>query len=135
MSRTITVAALSAVLILTCGAAERSPLEAAFSGTIVSTYPDGRTAELWLFRNGSFSARGRRGDPSSGLWQTKDNKLCLKQSRPFPSPFTYCTPIPNGSLSAGWSAKAVTGEPIQVALVKGRDGKRGETRSSGPPNS
>mgnify|MGYP001551547243 CR=1 FL=1 len=88
-------------------------------GTIVSTYPDGRTAELYLQRDGSYQARGRRGDPSSGHWKVKDDQLCLSQSRPLPVPFSYCTPIPSTGLHASWSAKAVTGEPIRVRLVKG----------------
>jgi hypothetical protein len=42
--------------------AETSPLELAFSNTIVSTYPDGRKAKLWLNRDGSY----RRRDAAAG---------------------------------------------------------------------
>jgi hypothetical protein len=101
-------------------AAEASPLQAAFGSTIVSTYPDGRTAELWLEPGGAYTARGRRGDGSSGHWKASDGRLCLSQSRPFPAPFAYCTPIPSGGLHSVWSAKAVTGEAIRVKVVKGR---------------
>jgi len=118
-------------LIVLCGAAP-SPIEAAFGGTIVSTYPDGRTAELYLQPDGKYSARGRRGDPSSGHWKAKDDQLCLSQSSPLPVPFDYCTPIPAGGLHAAWSAKAVTGEPIRVRLVKGHyTGKARLAASSG----
>ena len=77
MSRILAALAVSAGLILICAGAERAPLEAAFGGAIISTYPDGRTAELWLQRDGAYSARGRRGDPSSGHWQIKGDQLCL----------------------------------------------------------
>jgi hypothetical protein len=100
------------------GAADSAPLQAAFGSTIVSTYPDGRTAELWLKPDGSYEARGRRGDGSSGHWKADDGKLCLNQSSPLPFG-SYCTPIPSQGLHGSWSAKAVTGEAIKVRLVKG----------------
>ena len=105
-------------LILLCGAAA-SPVEGAFSGTIVSTYPDGRTAELYLHKDGAYTAMGRRGDPSNGHWKFGDGKLCLTQSRPLPVPFAFCTAIPAEGLQAGWTSKAITGEAIRVKLVKG----------------
>lgn len=110
-------------------AADRSPLEAAFGSTLVSTYPDGRKAELWLERNGDYSARGRRGDPSRGHWRISGGKLCLRQSSPFPAPFAYCTPIPPKEMHTAWKAKAVTGEAISVRLVRGR-GPGGKTASA-----
>lgn len=91
-------------------------LQPAFGNTIVSTYPDGRKAELWLQPNGSYTAKGRRGDPSSGHWKIKGQKICLSQSRPFAAPFAYCTALPSGTV---WSARAVTGEAIRVQIVKG----------------
>jgi hypothetical protein len=94
-----------------------SPISSAFGNTIVSTYPDGRTAELWLQPSGGYSAKGRRGDPSSGRWRIKGQRICLTQSHPFPAPFSYCTGIPRAGT---WSAKAVTGELIHVRIVPGR---------------
>ena len=91
----------------------------AFGNTIVSTYPDGRKARLWLQPGGYYTAMGRRGDRSAGRWRLKGDKLCLKQSRPIPVWFSYCTAIPSGKT---WTAKAVTGEPIVVRLVKGKSG-------------
>jgi len=96
-------------------------LNAAFHGTIVSTYPDGRTAKLWLAEDGGYTAQGRRGDRSSGRWTLKGDKLCLHQSGPLPSPFDYCTPVPAKGMTHAWDAKAVTGERIRVRLIRGRD--------------
>ena len=113
---------LAATLTATTVAAKAtSPaVDAAFGNTIVSTYPDGRVAQLWLKEDGSYSAEGRRHDPSSGHWSVKGAKLCLKQSRPMSVPFRFCTPIPDGGMEHAWSAKAVTGEDIRVQIVKGR---------------
>jgi hypothetical protein len=98
-------------------------LEMAFGSTIVSTYPDGRQAELWLKRDGTYQAEGRRHDRTSGTWQLKSDrgglKLCLKQRRPFPAPFSYCPNVPEGGLDRPWTSKAFTGERISVRLVPG----------------
>jgi hypothetical protein len=97
--------------------APASPVATAFGNTVVSTYPDGRTAELWLRPGGSYTAKGRRGDASSGHWKIKGQRICLTQARPFPAPFSYCTALPQ---SGTWSARAVTGERIRVRIVPGR---------------
>ena len=94
-------------------------LEQAFGSTIVSTYPDGRQGELWLKRDGSYAAEGRRHDRSSGTWQVKGDKLCLKQHTPFPAPFSYCTGVPEGGIDKPWNGKAYTGEQIRIKLMKG----------------
>ena len=115
------LAGLAAVSLLSSPALAKGPsLEPAFSNTIVSTYPDGRKAKLWLNRDGSYRAQGRRGKPSSGKWSLKGQQICLKQSRPIPGPFSYCTAVKSGGVGTQWSGKAVTGEPIQIQLVAGR---------------
>lgn len=115
------------------GGAAPSPVAQAFGGTIVSTYPDGRTAELWLKPDGGYSAKGRRGDGSSGHWKINGEKLCLTQSSPLPIPFSFCTGLPAGGLHQAWSSKAVSGEPIRVKLVKGRfEGKTGPAPRAAP---
>jgi hypothetical protein len=120
------IAALVMMSLLPASAmAASSPIESAFGNTIVSTYPDGRTAELWLQPDGGYSAKGRRGDGSSGRWDLKSNNLCLRQSRPLPVLFSFCTTVPQVKFGASWSAKAVTGEPISVRLVKGRRSSAG----------
>ena len=114
-----TVAAAAALF--TFSAAQAAPPVAmAFGNTILSTYPDGRTGELWLHPDGSYDAEGRKGDHSSGHWKTKGEKLCLKQSKPMSSLFSFCTAIPDHGLRDGFDSKAVTGEAIRVTLVHGR---------------
>jgi hypothetical protein len=99
-------------------------LEPAFHNTILSTYPDGRQARLWLDADGGYRAEGRRGDPSSGHWKVKGDKLCLKQSHPLPTPFSYCTHIHAGGVGTSWTGKAVTGEAIRITLIAGRSSVR-----------
>lgn len=96
------------------------PMQAAYANTVVSTYPDGRTARLWLEPDHTYTGQGRRGGRSSGVWEVRGSDLCLRQRRPIPSPIRYCTPVVSGGVGTRWSAKAVTGEPITVELVAGR---------------
>lgn len=111
---------LPAVVVMLAAAGPSSMIQKAFGGTIVSTYPDHRQAKLWLDPSGSYQAMGRRGDRSRGTWRIKGDRLCLQQRHPVAPPFfRYCTAIP---AQERWTAKAVTGEPIQVRLVSGRRG-------------
>lgn len=105
-------------------AAER--LRPALGNTIVSTHPDGRKARLWLTPGGRYSAEGRAGQRSGGVWTIKGEKLCLKQRRPISMPFTYCKPIPSVALDRPWRDKAVTGEMVTNNVVPGGDPR--ETR-------
>jgi hypothetical protein len=139
LHNTLPVAALLAAIAV-CGAAradesdpaggDKNPagdkaqiMEKAFGSTIVSTYPDGRQGELWLNKDGTYTAAGRRQDRSSGAWQVKGDKLCMKQKTPFPTPFSYCTAIPSSGIDTSWSGKAFTGEPLSIKLVKGMHGR------------
>jgi hypothetical protein len=87
----------------------------AFGNTIVSTYPDGRKGYLWLKSDGTFTTMGRHKTHSTGKWRIKGDQVCLKRIHP-PAPFSYCTSAPQGD---HWPAKSVTGQKLQVSLVKG----------------
>lgn len=111
----------AAVALATASPADAlSGLEAAFANTVVSTYPDGRRARLWLKRDGAYTASGRRGKLSSGTWKLNSGKVCLRQRRPVPAPLVYCSAYKAGGVGTRWSGRAVTGEPIRIELVAGR---------------
>ena len=110
---------------------DSSIVEKAFGSTIVSTYPDGRQGELWLQRDGSYTGAGRRKDPSNGKWSVKGGKLCLKQQRPIPAPFSFCTPLPSSGIDKPWTGKAPTGEAITIRLVHGMRGRDGGSKKAG----
>ena len=96
-----------------------SPVAAAFGNTILSTYPDGRTAEIWLNPDGSYTGEGRRHDPSNGHWTARSGRLCFKQSRPFVFGATRCFPLPAGGFDKPWAGKAPTGETTRIQLRPG----------------
>ena len=111
-----------ALLLVLAQAAPSTPalLDAAFRNTIVSTYPDGRTARLWLEPGGAYRGQGRRGGTTSGRWVVDGANICMTQRRPIPLPVRYCTPVVRGEVGSHWTAKAVTGETITVQIVAGR---------------
>ncbi len=127
MNRIVAVTALASAAALAAYAAQAAGkpapgMDVAFHNTIVSTYPDGRTAELWLNSDGSYKAMGRRKDRSDGHWTLKGGKVCLRQSHPMAVPFTFCATIHSGGVGTSWTGKAVTGEKVQIKVVAGRAG-------------
>ena len=122
--RSLAVAALSLALAVPAAASAADPprgVSAAFGNTVKALYPDGRYQWLWFSADGTWKAFGRRGKWSSGKWSQKDGqKVCLKQSRPFPAPFSFCTTFPaDGGVGAVWTSKSLEGDPIKVTLVRG----------------
>jgi len=102
-------------LFLLTAAGSSPSLEKAFTGTIVSTYPDGRTAHLWMDPSGTYISEGRRHKRYHGKWSVKGDQVCFRRSLGH-----YCTKIPTDT---AFTTKAVTGETIQVRLVPGRKGE------------
>lgn len=88
----------------------RAKLQPAFDGTLVSVYDDGRKGHLNLAADGTYKYRGRRNDPSDGVWRLKGANICLYQKHPIPFGH-YCTPIPHGET---WRTKAAGGEMVTI---------------------
>lgn len=101
-------------------APESHGVTVAFGNTVKAQYADGKFQRLWFKADGSWEAVGRKGKWSAGKWSMKDQKVCLKQSRPFPAPFRYCTTFPaTGGLGVVWTSRDWEGEPIKLTVVKG----------------
>ena len=103
-------------------AEEQTRIDPVFGNTVVSTYANGDKAKLWIERDGTYSGEGRKGNVSTGHWTLKADKICMRQSTPIPVPFSFCTPLPDVPAGVSWTAKAVTGDTIQVKVVKGNGG-------------
>jgi hypothetical protein len=113
----------AAVLALTASTAASAAgggevaLRPAFNAVIVSTHPDGRQAKLWINRDHTYRAQGRKGQRSAGVWKVKGARLCLTQKRPAPIFISYCKAIPAIRPGRAWSDRAVTGETVSNRLV------------------
>ena len=122
-ARVMLVSAASLFALLAASPTTANGVEPAFGNTVLSTYPDGRTAKLWIEPGGTYAGEGRRGGRSSGRWVVKGDQLCLRQSRPIPIPMTVCRAVPKGGVGMSWPSKAVTGEPVVMTLVRGQAGR------------
>jgi len=112
--------ALAADKAASTGKAASGGFATAFGNTVKATYPDGRAQRYWFKPDGTWSAIGRRGKPSSGKWTQKGESVCLKQTKPFSSPFRYCTDFSAAKgLGDSWPAKDAGGGKITLSLVKG----------------
>ena len=120
--RSILPLTFASLLALSAGAARadtQATVSKAFGNTIVLTYPDGRKGYTYLQADGSYTGEGRRKDPSAGHWRVKGEKLCFKQSKPLPVPFSYCFAVPAEGVEKGFTIKAPTGEMAKVTFAHG----------------
>jgi hypothetical protein len=102
------------------GAAPDGRVAAAFGNTVISTYPDGRTQEIWLQPDGSWNGLSRSHKDLAGKWTVKGDKLCMRQQTPPTLPLSYCAAFPpDARVGVAWTAKDFGGTPIQLRLVRG----------------
>ena len=105
---------------LNAQAADLGRMAAAFGNTVMSIYPDGRTQKIWLHPDGLWDGVSRRGEPLSGKWTMKGDKVCLRQTKPPTLPFSYCTGFPDDPhVGVTWTAKDFGGTPIKLTVLKG----------------
>ena len=124
LSCRVLAAGLGVLILMLAGSpgygADIAGLAPAFGNTIVSVHPDGRRARLWLNRDGTYSAQGRKGQRSGGVWRLKGVKVCLSQRRPIALPLHHCKALPHVRVGAAWSDIAVNGERVQNRLLASR---------------
>jgi len=93
---------------------------AAFGNTVISTYPDGRTQEIWLQPDGDWTGISRTHRELAGKWTLKGDQVCLRQRTPPTLPVSYCTAFPaDARVGASWTSKDFVGAPIRLKLVRG----------------
>lgn len=118
----VLLAALALLAPAAHAASEPAPrgLTAVFGNTVKALYADGKAQRLWFKPDGTWEAVGRRGKWSAGKWSVREDRVCLKQSKPFAAPFRYCTELPPSSApGVVWTSRDMYGETIRLTLVKG----------------
>lgn len=99
------------------GQAEQA-VKATFGNTVFSMYPDGRSQKIWLHPDGTWEGKSRRGNPLSGKWTLKGDKVCLRQSHPPTLPISFCQVMPKDP-QVTLTSKDLTGQTIHLKIVKG----------------
>ena len=118
----LTAALIAPILLVTGAQAAESmaQVKPAFGNTVLSIYPDGRSQKIWMHPDGTWDGQSRRGTPLAGRWSVKDDKVCLKQSKPPTLPLAYCTVFPERTyVGVTWASKDMSGAPIQLKVVQG----------------
>lgn len=92
-------------------------VSAAFGNTVLTIDPDGRTRKIWLQPDGTWTGLSRRGLDLAGKWTTKDDKVCLSQSKPA-LPGSMCQAFPTDPKTV-LETKDPSGKTIRLKLVKG----------------
>jgi hypothetical protein len=105
---------------LNAQAADLSRVATAFGNTVMSIYPDGRTQKIWLHPDGNWDGVGRNSQALAGHWTLKDDRVCLRQTKPPTLPLSYCTPFPTDPhIGVTWTSKDFAGTPIKLTVLKG----------------
>lgn len=124
----VLVAALSLPVLCGAGSPSEMPeteargIAVVFGNTVKVDYRDGRFERIWFRRDGAWEALSVRGTWSGGRWSVRKDKICMRQSRPFPAPIRYCTRFPaDGGVGAAWTATDWRGEPIMLSVIKGEE--------------
>ncbi|THD78022.1 MAG: hypothetical protein E7812_12595 [Phenylobacterium sp.] len=119
---------------LNAQAADLSRIAAAFGNTVMSVYPDGRTQKIWLHPDGNWDGVGRSNQALAGHWTLKDDRVCLRQTKPPTLPFSYCAAFPTDPhIGITWTGKDFAGAPIKLTVLKGMAEAREAQGPTQPP--
>ena len=101
---------------------DTSVINEAFGNTIVFTYADGLTTELWLSPDGRFLVQSQHNHHYHGRWKLSGLQLCLKGSgieSLVPAKCYQIPPPPLGLRDPAWTQQMPVGGSAQVKLVDG----------------
>ena len=114
------VAGLAACIGLSAQAAQDANVAAAFGNTVLSTYSDGTSQKIWLRPDGRWDGLSRHNNPLGGTWSVRDDKVCLRQSKPPTLPVAYCTALPaTARPGVQWTGRDMGGRAITLSLTRG----------------
>lgn len=108
---------LAGPLAFHAASASAASVDAAFGNTVLTIDPDGRSRNIWLKPDGTWTGLSRRGLNLAGNWTARGDKVCMRQTKPR-LPGRMCSRLPTEP-GASLQAKDPTGKTVQIRLVKG----------------
>jgi hypothetical protein len=119
MQRTLAGAAMAVACLIAMPA--QADMDAVFSNTVVSRYPDGGWVKHWFNRDGTYSAQFSDGRRISARWSVNGERVCLTNIRPNMLIPRFCTTMVDADVGHTWQSRDPLGRRVQNVLVAGRD--------------
>ncbi|MDP2259785.1 MAG: hypothetical protein Q8J89_08735 [Caulobacter sp.] len=114
--RLFTTVALAAAML--AGPALADPMATAYGNTVVITYGDGTTVNLYVNEDGTYTGSSPMGE-SAGTWAVSGNQTCFTQSSPEPGE-PSCSKTVSKNVGDSWQSTGQGGAPVTVTIQEGR---------------
>ncbi|RZJ17124.1 MAG: hypothetical protein EON91_10625 [Brevundimonas sp.] len=95
-------------------------MQAAFTNTIVSRYPNGKWVKHFFEPGGGYRAEFQDGRRMTAHWAVEGDQVCLTNIRPVSILRRYCTPLVEADIGDTWPARDPLGRRVSNTLVAGR---------------
>ena len=99
----------------------KADMDAVFSNTVVSRYPDGGWVKHWFNRDGTYAAQFSDGRRLSARWSVNGERVCLTNIRPNMLIPRFCTTMVDADVGETWQSRDPLGRRVQNVLVAGRE--------------
>lgn len=114
--RLFATVALAAMML--AGPALADPMATAYGNTVVITYGDGTTVNLYVNEDGTYTGSSPAGE-SAGTWAISGSQTCFTQASPEPTP-PSCSKTVSKNVGDSWQSTGQGGAPVTVSIQAGR---------------
>ena len=112
------LATLAIAATMLAGPALADPMATAYGNTVVITYGDGTTVNLYVNEDGTYTGSRPMGE-SAGTWAISVSQTCFTQSSPEPTPDS-CSKTVSKNVGESWQSTGQGGAPVTVTIQAGR---------------
>ncbi len=94
------------------------PMASAYGNTVVITYGDGTTVNLYVNEDGTYTGSSPMGE-SAGTWAISGGQTCFTQSSPEATPAS-CSKTVSKNVGDTWTSTGQGGAAVTVTIQAGR---------------
>lgn len=114
--RLLATVALAAAML--AGPALADPMATAYGNTVVITYGDGTTVNLYVNEDGTYTGTSPAGE-SAGTWAVSGGQTCFTQTSPEAGE-PSCSKTVSKSVGDSWQSTGQGGAPVTITIQEGR---------------
>lgn len=114
--RLLATLALAATML--AGPALADPMASTYGNTVVVTYGDGTTVNIYVNEDGTYTGSSPMGE-SAGTWTASGGQTCFTQSSPEPGE-PSCSQTVSKNVGDSWQSTGQGGAPVTVTIQAGR---------------